>query len=155
MNLGWDRPLGWLAAGLVALGVGYGLGMLGLSRRSPRYGTAGPAIARAASLLLPPGSLPGMTGTPRARHAAPRPARPAAARGGEFFVFLMPCLNEEAVIANSLKRLLSMPGGDFVVLVIDDGSDDGTADVVAGVAGERVWLLSRMLPRPGRARARR
>ena len=53
VNPGWDRPLAWLAAGLVALGVGYGLGMLGLSRRSPRYRTTGPAIAQTASLLLP------------------------------------------------------------------------------------------------------
>ena len=52
-NLGWDRPLGWLAAGLVALGVGYGLGMLGLSRHSPRHRTTGAALARAASLLAP------------------------------------------------------------------------------------------------------
>jgi cellulose synthase/poly-beta-1,6-N-acetylglucosamine synthase-like glycosyltransferase len=31
-------------------------------------------------------------------------------------------------------------------MVIDDGSDDGTAAAVTGVADERVWLLSRKLP---------
>jgi 1,2-diacylglycerol 3-beta-glucosyltransferase len=139
-NLGWDRPLAWLAAGLVALGVGYGLGMLGLSRRSPRYGTAGPSIARAASLLAPQaGGTPG----PGAGSVA---AASSTAPGTDFFVFLMPCLNEELVIARSLQRLLSMPAGNFAVMVIDDGSDDGTAAAVSGVADERVWLLSRKLP---------
>jgi 1,2-diacylglycerol 3-beta-glucosyltransferase len=140
VNLGWDRPLAWLAAGLVALGVGYGLGMLGLSRRSPRYGTTGPALARTAGLLLP-----GATGTP-ARAPAPGTGAVPATRGGEFYVFLMPCLNEELVIARSLQRLLSMPAGNFAVMVIDDGSDDGTAAAVTGVADDRVWLLSRKLP---------
>jgi cellulose synthase/poly-beta-1,6-N-acetylglucosamine synthase-like glycosyltransferase len=63
-----------------------------------------------------------------------------------FFVFMMPCLNEEKVLLNSLQRLLSIPGGDFVVLVIDDGSDDNTVDAVSGILGERVWLLSRKPP---------
>ena len=144
VNLDWDRPLAWLAAGLVALGVGYGLGMLGLSRRSPRYRTTGPTMVHTASLLLPevagtPAAVPGSGATPLA-------GGPAAARGGEFYVFLMPCLNEELVIARSLHRLLSMPAGNFVVMVIDDGSDDGTAAAVAGIADERVWLLSRKLP---------
>jgi hypothetical protein len=58
----------------------------------------------------------------------------------------MPCLNEELVVARSLRRLLAIPGGNFAVMVIDDGSDDGTAAAVSGVADERVWLLSRTLP---------
>jgi 1,2-diacylglycerol 3-beta-glucosyltransferase len=140
VNLGWDRPLAWLAAGLVALGVGYGLGMLGLSRRSPRCGSTGPAIAQAAGLLLPRAA-----GTP-APAPAPGTGGADATPGGEFYVFLMPCLNEELVIARSLQRLLSMPAGNFAVMVIDDGSDDGTAAAVTGVADEQVWLLSRKLP---------
>src|SRR5213080_3852567 len=95
VNPGWDRPLAWLAAGLVALGVGYGLGMLGLSRRSPRYSTTGPVFAQAAGLLLPrTGSMPAR----EAGHATGTAAGPAAATGGQFYVFLMPCLNEELVI---------------------------------------------------------
>ena len=39
-----------------------------------------------------------------------------------------------------------MPGGNFVVLVIDDGSDDRTAEVVGSAAGDQVWLLSRKPP---------
>jgi 1,2-diacylglycerol 3-beta-glucosyltransferase len=143
-SLGWDRPLAWLAAGLVALGVGYGLGMLGLSRRSPRYRTTGPAITHTASLVLP--RKAGTSAPATSPGAVPVTGGPAAAQGGEFYVFLMPCLNEELVIARSLQRLLSMPAGNFAVMVIDDGSDDGTAAAVTGVADERVWLLSRKLP---------
>src|SRR3954466_4029287 len=47
-----------------------------------------------------------------------------------FFVFVVPCLNEELVVARSLDRLLAMPSGDFAVLVVDDGSEDATADIV-------------------------
>ena len=63
-----------------------------------------------------------------------------------FFVFLLPCLNEERVILASLERLLSMPGDQSVVMVIDDGSDDGTADAVTDVLDDRVWLLRRTAP---------
>jgi 1,2-diacylglycerol 3-beta-glucosyltransferase len=117
----WDRPLVWLAAMLIILGVSYGLGMLMASRREPAHGRS-----------------PG-------RQA---PGTPSGPRPGEdlFFVFMMPCLNEEKVILNSLQRLLDIPGGGFVILVIDDGSDDDTAGVVSGAGSDRVWLLSRKLP---------
>ena len=53
----------------------------------------------------------------------------------------MPCLNEEKVVLASLQRLLSMPGGNCVALVIDDGSEDRTAEIAraagAGVAAQR------------------
>jgi 1,2-diacylglycerol 3-beta-glucosyltransferase len=140
----WDRPLVWLAALLVIFGVGYGFLMLVASRRDPRQrnipvraAVAGPpGHADGSSLVLPPG----------AERTVAAMSCPPAGPGGLFFVFLMPCLNEEKVILGSLQRLLSMPGGNFVVLVIDDGSDDATAEVVAGAAGEQVWLLSRKPP---------
>ncbi len=73
-------------------------------------------------------------------------ADPGLAAREKLFVFLMPCLNEELVIERSLRRLLAVPGGHVAVLVIDDGSDDGTAAAVSGVADERVWLLRRRPP---------
>jgi len=122
----WDTPLIVLAALLIVLGVAYGMGMLVASRRDPR-----PDVHRK--------SLSGL-GQAITGHSLPR------ARDDLFFVFMMPCLNEEKVILNSLQRLLSISGDDFVVLVIDDGSDDNTVDLVSGILGERVWLLSRKLP---------
>jgi 1,2-diacylglycerol 3-beta-glucosyltransferase len=117
----WDRPLVWLAAMLIVLGVSYGLGMLVASRREPARGPS------------------------RGKQA---PGAPSGPRLGDdlFFVFMMPCLNEEKVILNSLQRLLDIPGDDFVILVIDDGSDDNTAAVVSGAGSDRVWLLRRKPP---------
>jgi len=115
----WDAPFVWLAALLIVIGVGYGLGMLAVSRREPRW-----------------------PGRPR-RRQQPLPRVPT---DGLFFVFLMPCLNEEKVLPNSLRRLLAIPGGNFVVMVIDDGSDDGTVEAISDLLGDRVWLLSRQAP---------
>ena len=63
-----------------------------------------------------------------------------------FIVFLVPCLNEELVIGGTLDRLLEMDSPNFAVMVIDDGSDDGTAEIVRSYDPERVWLFQRTLP---------
>jgi 1,2-diacylglycerol 3-beta-glucosyltransferase len=63
-----------------------------------------------------------------------------------FFVFLLPCLDEERVIANSVRRLLAVPGDNYVVMVIDDASTDGTAAVVEELDDPRVWIFRRTLP---------
>ena len=78
-----------------------------------------------------------------------RRRKPPAVRPPDdlLFVFLVPCLNEEVVIGASLDRLLALPGGDVAVLVIDDGSDDRTAEIVHSYDDERVWLLQRTPPR--------
>ena len=115
---------------MIVIGVGYGMAMLAASRRDP------------------PGPRDSRKPLPAAGPAGPT-ARASRFRGLRrllFFVFMMPCLNEEKVILNSLHRLLSIPGDNFGVLVIDDGSDDRTVEVLADVLGERVWLLSRKPP---------
>lgn len=65
-----------------------------------------------------------------------------------FFIFLVPCLNEELVIGASLNRLMALSGENLAVLVIDDGSDDATADIVGRYADHdsRVRLLRRRPP---------
>jgi cellulose synthase/poly-beta-1,6-N-acetylglucosamine synthase-like glycosyltransferase len=50
------------------------------------------------------------------------------------------------VIGKSLDRLLALPGTNFGILVIDDGSDDRTAEIVASYDPQRVWLLRRTFP---------
>jgi 1,2-diacylglycerol 3-beta-glucosyltransferase len=65
---------------------------------------------------------------------------------GQFVVFLVPCLNEEKVIGRTIDRLISLPGPDFAVMVIDDASEDSTPDIVRAADPERVWLLQRVLP---------
>lgn len=70
--------------------------------------------------------------------------RPAAA--DLFFVFLLPCLNEDKVILASVRRLLSFTGDNAAIMIIDDDSDDDTAAIVSGLVGDRVWLLRRTAP---------
>ena len=117
-----SMPLSTVALIAVALVIAYGLAMLVASRREPRS---------------------------RSKPAR-RPASPSAASSLHandlFFVFLLPCLNEEKVIRNSLERLLSFDTENFAVMVIDDGSDDDTAGIVSTMADDRVWLLRRALP---------
>jgi 1,2-diacylglycerol 3-beta-glucosyltransferase len=83
-----------------------------------------------------------------------RRKRPAQLPGNDnlHFVFVLPCLNEEVVIARSLDSLLALKGGNFSVLVIDDGSDDRTAEVVESFDPARVWLLRREPPNARRGK---
>ncbi len=74
------------------------------------------------------------------------PAQWQAPPDSLFYVFVVPCLNEEVVIGRTINRLLDLPGPPSAVLVIDDGSEDGTADVVRSFDPSRVWLLRRELP---------
>ena len=59
------------------------------------------------------------------------------------FVFLIPCLNEGMVIGRTIDHLLRIPGDDYLVMVIDDGSDDDTASIVASHPSPKVLLHRR------------
>lgn len=61
-------------------------------------------------------------------------------------VFLIPCLNEAEVISASLDRLTSLNHPKVHILVIDDGSDDATAQVVRANTDPRINLLRRIAP---------
>ncbi|MBN1173812.1 MAG: glycosyltransferase family 2 protein [Micromonosporaceae bacterium] len=65
-----------------------------------------------------------------------------------FFVFVVPCLNEELVIEASINRLRAIPGRNTAILVVDDGSDDATAAIVSRHVERdpRVRLLRRSAP---------
>ncbi|ARZ70620.1 glycosyl transferase family protein [Streptomyces albireticuli] len=70
-------------------------------------------------------------------------------RRQRLYVFLLACLNEERVLAESLARITGLPAGNFMALVIDDASDDGTAEIARAAARAtpgRVQLLQRHLP---------
>jgi cellulose synthase/poly-beta-1,6-N-acetylglucosamine synthase-like glycosyltransferase len=83
------------------------------------------------------------------RHRRPKPL---PSTPGLFFIFVLPCLNEELVIQPSVDRLLAIPASNFAVLVVDDDSDDATAEIVRRYDPGRVWLLRRTRPNARRGK---
>jgi len=71
------------------------------------------------------------------------------------WVFLVPALNEEITIRDSVERLLAVPVARRLVVVIDDGSDDRTPDVLASIDDPSLMVLRRDRPhaRQGKAAA--
>ncbi|MFN8187487.1 MAG: glycosyltransferase family 2 protein [Gaiellales bacterium] len=69
-------------------------------------------------------------------------AHPGAPRRTYRLAFLIPCLNEEAVIGDTLAELRRL-APDAIVIVVDDGSDDRTGELAAA-AGATV--VRRALP---------
>lgn len=59
--------------------------------------------------------------------------------------FLIAALNEAQVIGETVRRLIEH-GPDIRVILVDDGSDDGTGQVAATAGGARVRVLRRELP---------
>ncbi|MEW2578512.1 glycosyltransferase family 2 protein [Streptomyces syringium] len=71
---------------------------------------------------------------------------PPVALPADWSVFvLVPCLNEERVIANTVRCLLDLQPG-VRVIVIDDGSDDATADSARAAGAGQVTVVHRALP---------
>lgn len=64
-----------------------------------------------------------------------------------FFSVLLPAYNAREHIGRALRDLLAQTFRDFEILVVDDGSTDGTADVVGGVRDSRIRLIR--LPKNG------
>lgn len=85
-----------------------------------------------------------------------RRRRPAdlPAPANVFYAFVIPCLNEERVIGATLDSLVPLLSGDDLVLVVDDGSDDATAELVRSHPSPRVHLLRRELPEARRGKGR-
>src|SRR5436190_324735 len=75
-------------------------------------------------------------------------ARPPKRRTGAspFFVLVVPALNEELVIGNTIRHLLKLEGDNYLLMIIDDGSTDGTAAAVQAFHTDKVRLVSRRPP---------
>jgi cellulose synthase/poly-beta-1,6-N-acetylglucosamine synthase-like glycosyltransferase len=92
----------------------------------------------------------------RARRAAVAPPALTAAGADAFtWVFLVPALNEEITIRDSVRRLLDIDLARRRVLVIDDGSEDRTAEILDGIDHPDLFVLQRVAPdaRQGKAAA--
>ena len=60
-------------------------------------------------------------------------------------ICLVPCLNEGAVVTNTVARLLAQDP-NLRVVVVDDASDDNSAALLSALEGSRVLVLRRELP---------
>jgi 1,2-diacylglycerol 3-beta-glucosyltransferase len=71
------------------------------------------------------------------------------------WVFFVPALNEGLTIADSVDRLRKVHATHKVIVVINDGSEDDTPQVLQGLAGPDLEVLTRVPPnaRKGKAAA--
>ena len=92
----------------------------------------------------------------RGEHARTRPPEAPEDGADDFtWVFLVPALNEALTIRDSVGRLLEIPVAGRHIVVIDDGSDDGTAELLSGMEAPGLHTLRRDPPeaRQGKAAA--
>src|ERR1019366_1942527 len=54
---------------------------------------------------------------------------------------ILPTYNRGYVLRDAVHSVLCQTYTDFELLVIDDGSNDGTADIIAGYSDHRVHLI--------------
>lgn len=71
------------------------------------------------------------------------------------WVFMVPALNEETVIADSVGRLTEVRVTHKRILVINDGSDDRTGEVLTDISEPDLTVLTRVAPnaRQGKSEA--
>jgi hypothetical protein len=113
------RPIRGRAAAFVAVAVGVGAA-LGRSRGGSR------AVATGAA-LLPLGALAAVRAA--AARRADRDLKPAAEAEAPMVVVLVPAKDEAAVIGGVLADLAAQDTRPTRIVVIDDGSTDGTGEV--------------------------
>ena len=54
---------------------------------------------------------------------------------------VIPALNAAAFIGDAIASVLAQKFSDWQLVVVDDGSTDGTGDVVAGFSDPRIRLI--------------
>ncbi|WP_200331777.1 glycosyltransferase [Leucobacter sp. L43] len=71
------------------------------------------------------------------------------------WVYMVPALNEEVTITDSVSRLLEIEVTNKSILVINDGSDDATGDILANIDAPELTVLTRVAPnaRQGKSEA--
>lgn len=71
------------------------------------------------------------------------------------WVFMVPALNEAVTIADSVDRLRAVNATHKLILVINDGSEDETGEVLQAIAGPDLTVFTRVPPhaRKGKAAA--
>ncbi len=141
----WTRALAFHGTAATAAGINLGLLMLLVSSAGLHYLPANLiAIAVAAGVNYSVSAL--WTWRPK-----PFSLPPSSARGGEPLkadarkVVVIPTYNEATNIKPLLTRILGLGLDYYYVVVVDDGSPDGTGDIVAAMAARnpRIHLIRR------------
>jgi cellulose synthase/poly-beta-1,6-N-acetylglucosamine synthase-like glycosyltransferase len=73
----------------------------------------------------------------------------AATVGPRHYWIVVPCLNEERVVGRTVTAALELAppvGAISRVLVVDDGSDDGTAAALAAITHPNLVVMRRVMP---------
>ncbi len=90
----------------------------------------------------------------RARGAARRPPPvPDLGASGYTWVFLVPAMNEEVTIRDSVERLLGLDLEHRRVIVINDASEDGTAGILESIDHPDLSVLTRVKPNAQKGKA--
>jgi glycosyltransferase involved in cell wall biosynthesis len=63
-------------------------------------------------------------------------------RVAPFFSIVIPMFNRAGCVGRAIDSCLRQADSDFEIIVVDDGSTDGSADVVRAYTDERITLLS-------------
>ncbi|MBC1335601.1 glycosyltransferase family 2 protein [Listeria booriae] len=63
-----------------------------------------------------------------------------------YYLFLVPCLNEEKVITKTVQSILDLPHKHKMVIVVDDDSDDETVARVRAMRLHNAKVIERKLP---------
>lgn len=69
----------------------------------------------------------------------PRKGRPSVR---PLISIIMPCYNEERGIERSITSALQQTYGNLELIIVDDGSTDGTRDIISGIDDTRVKLIA-------------
>jgi 1,2-diacylglycerol 3-beta-glucosyltransferase len=90
----------------------------------------------------------------RSRRARRRPPEVPADGGQSFtWVFLVPALNEERTIRDSVERLLQIDLPKRLVVVVDDGSEDRTPEILREIGQRDLHIMRRDPPNARRGKA--
>ncbi|GAA2526979.1 glycosyltransferase family 2 protein [Rarobacter incanus] len=93
--------------------------------------------------------------SPASREIAVRDVQVDERERDYLWVFVVPALNEERTIADSVARLAAVAAAHRIILVINDGSDDDTGRILDGLDVPGLIVLTRTAPnaRKGKAQA--
>lgn len=69
------------------------------------------------------------------------------------WVFMVPAMNEEVTIRDSVERLLAVPVKNKRILVIDDASDDDTPEILASMKDPDLFVIRRDQPNAQQGKA--